>query len=73
MSCPGSSVVIASSQNFALRRPLDRAVRFFEGFDVTVCAMLRRQHEWWASPWVQAIRTVLQPPWGSSFGSYFEI
>lgn len=62
--------IVVSSEFFVLPRPLDAVRYFFDDYKVRVVVYVRRHDKWWPSAYNQAVRTVVQPPWGRTFKSY---
>ena len=69
LSCNAESVVI-SSESFVLPKSVETVRSFFSDYDVKVVVYVRRHDKWLPSSYNQAVRMVVNPPWGRGFKSY---
>lgn len=64
------SHVLVSSEFFSLPGLIEPVVKAFERYDTRVVVYLRRHDHWWQSVYVQAVKTVENPPWGRNYSGY---
>lgn len=62
--------VLISSEFFSLPGLVEPVAKAFERYDTRVVVYLRRHDHWWQSVYVQAVKTVENPPWGRQYGGY---
>lgn len=68
----GVKDVVISSEFFVLPKSVESVMSFFDGYRVKVVVYVRRHDKWWPSAYNQAVRTVVNPPWGRGFQSYLK-
>lgn len=66
----GAKHVVISSEYFVVPKSVEAVRSFFANYDVKVVVYVRRHDKWWPSAYNQAVRTVVNPPWGRGFKSY---
>jgi hypothetical protein len=63
-------LVLISSENFCITRPMDAVRSFFRAMDVRIVVYLRRHDVWWQSAYTQAVKMVAAPPFQCGFESF---
>lgn len=66
----GAESVVLSSESFVLPKSVETVRSFFSDYDVKVVVYVRRHDKWLPSSYNQAVRMVVDPPWGRGFKSY---
>lgn len=56
--------IVFSSENFVLPKPVETVRDFFSDFECRIVVYLRRHDYWWSAAYNQAVRMVVDPPWG---------
>lgn len=62
--------IVFSSEYFVLPESIEVVRKFFVDFNIKIIVYVRRHDKWWPSSYNQAVRTVVNPPWGRGFRSY---
>ena len=66
------SRVVISSETFVMKQDPATVQAFLRPYPVRVLVYLRRHDLWWQSAYTQAVKTVVDPPWDSTYQSFLE-
>ena len=69
-SASGCQSAVFSSENFVLRGQPEDVAKFFHDHKVYIVVYLRRHDNWWVSAYNQALKMVVNPPWGPGIENY---
>jgi hypothetical protein len=62
--------VLLSSEYFSNPKQLELTRNFFANYPLKVLIYLRRHDSWWESAYNQAVKTVVNPPWGRGIEAF---